>query len=58
MYPFFQNSDNREFRRIGDALMDFNETDPSVFAKDFKTHLANVKKGHYGWIGNRLQDII
>jgi hypothetical protein len=32
--------------------MEFNETDPSVFSKDFKTQLANVKKGNYGWIGS------
>ncbi|XP_060589774.1 glutamate receptor 3-like [Ruditapes philippinarum] len=50
----FKTSKNKEFRRIGDALMDFNETDPSVFAKDFKTQLAKVKKGNYGWIGDTV----
>lgn len=50
----FKTSTRREFRRVGDAVIEFNKTDPSVFAKDFKTHLENVKKGHYGWIGDTV----
>ncbi|XP_045200055.2 glutamate receptor 2-like isoform X1 [Mercenaria mercenaria] len=50
----FKTSNRGEFRRVGNALMEFNETDPSVFAKDIKTQLAKVKNGGYGWIGDTV----
>lgn len=48
---FFQTSKRPEYRAVGDAIIEFNKTDPSVFDKDVNVHIARVRKGNYAWIG-------
>ncbi|XP_052784781.1 ionotropic receptor 93a-like [Mya arenaria] len=50
----FKTSKRKEFRAIGDAWIEFNKTDPDVTSTDFNVHMAKVKEGYYGWIGDTV----
>ncbi|XP_052784546.1 glutamate receptor ionotropic, kainate 2-like isoform X2 [Mya arenaria] len=50
----FKTSTRKEFRAIGDAWMEFNKTDPDVISTDVDVHMAKVKEGFYGWIGDTV----
>ena len=51
---YSQTSTNPVFRAVGDAMIEFNKTDPSVMAVDVNEQLAKVRQGGYGWIGGLM----
>lgn len=55
-----QTSTRTEYRRVGDLLIEFNKTDPTVFDTDINVHLKKVREGNYGWIGmlSKIKKII
>ncbi|KAL4222939.1 hypothetical protein ACF0H5_018980 [Mactra antiquata] len=50
----FKTSNRTEYRKVGDAIIEFNKTDPSVMATDVREQLAKVREGNYGWIGDSV----
>ena len=50
-FVFPQTSQLPDFRKIGDAMIEFNKSDSGIFHLSTDYHINRVKKGGYAWIG-------